>query len=172
MTQRTLERRSQEGNVTVDDHLQLLDEILLPLEQQQRRFADRGWNGTQEQFGFLYLLERFHLTHATNYSYLHDWDFSAIEQRLYALSGKGCLLIMDPEVMKQRIIDSRPFPGWRNYLSRFGETDEQILSHYVHQQEHMRLMVQKSKLEWLIINTSEANWSLVASSVWKHWMAT
>lgn len=171
MTQRTLERRSLEGSLSAKDHIELLDEILLPLEQQQKRFAERGWDGSQEQFGFTYLLERFHFTHVTNYGYMRDWDFSTIEERLNDLSGKGCLLVMDPEVMKQRIIDSRPFPAWRKYISRYGESDEKILAHYLEQQERMRELVQKSKLNWLVINTSEANWSVVATSVWKHWMA-
>lgn len=169
MTQRTLELRMKENRLSVEDHEKLLDELLSPLELQQQRFAERGWRGEQRTFEFLYLFERFHLTHATYYPYLTGWNYQSIEERLVNLSAKGCLLVMDQAVMQERIINSRPFPGWRNYLARYGETDQAIINHYVRQQEALIQEVKQSQLDWLVVDTTEANWSLVAPQVWKHW---
>ncbi len=171
ITQRTLELRTQEGSLSAEDHQQLLDELITPLEQKQERFLKRGWSGGESRFQFLYLLERFHLTHATYYPYLQDWDYSAIEERLKKLSAKGCLFVMDPAVMRYRIIESRPYPAWRRYLARYGKNDEEIVEHYVRQQEAMLQRAHTSGLDWLILDTTEANWSIVASKVWKHWVS-
>ncbi|MGD8190894.1 hypothetical protein ACQCN2_13030 [Brevibacillus ginsengisoli] len=169
ITQRTLELRNREGLLSVDDHESLLGELLFPLEQQQKRFAERGWNGEEKDLQFLFLFERFHLTHATYYSDLAGWNYQPIEERLSNLSAKGCLLVMSPEVMQERIIDSRPFTRWRNYIARYGDTNQAIIEHYVRQQEALLREVKRSLLDWLVVDTTQANWSLVASELWKYW---
>lgn len=169
MTQRTLERRTNAGEATAEDHFQLFDELLSLLERQQERFADRGWRGEKGSRHILYLLERFHLTHATYYPYLRDADFSDTEERLLRLGARGCLLTMERHVMRERIIESRPFPAWRSYISRYGENEDAILEHYWRQQEQMREKAERSPLPWLVLDTTKANWVELAPKLLSHW---
>lgn len=169
MTQRTLEMRTQSGQITAADHFHLFDELLTLLEKQQERFAERGWDGNRGTKRIPYLLERFHLTHATYYPYLRNLDFSAVEERLALLNARGCLLTMERDVMKERIIESRPFAPWRTYISRYGKTDEEIVEHYWRQQDQMKEKAAASRLPWLIINTTKESWDEIVPEMLAHW---
>jgi thymidylate kinase len=169
MTQRTLEKRMHKGNLSAEDHFQLFDELLALLERQQERFAGRGWTGEKDSKHIYYLLERFHLTHATYYPYLREADFSAVEERLLRLGARGCLLVMERHVMRERIIESRPFPAWRSYIARYGDNEDAIVEHYWRQQEQMLAKAERSPLPWLVLDTTNANWVELAPRLLSHW---
>jgi thymidylate kinase len=170
MTQRTLEWKTLQGTLKPDDHFALFDELLMLLEQQQIRFHERGWKGENASQQFLYLLERFHLTHTTYYPYLEQADFTQVEERLLKVGARGCLLVMEPSVMRQRIIDSRPYPGWRAYIARYGADEKAIIEHYIRQQNAMLERAKQSRLSWLVLDTSQMNWVELAPRILAHWL--
>lgn len=169
MTQRTLEMRTQSGQISPEDHFELLGELLTLLERQQERFAERGWDGIKGKKRIPYLLERFHLTHASYYPYLRDRDFSMVENRLARLDARGCLLTIEREVMQQRIIESRPFSPWRAYISRYGKTDDEIVEHYWREQEEMKQRAAASCLPWIVVDTTAGRWDELVPKLLSHW---
>lgn len=149
ITQRVLEKQFNKGATNKSHHLELLEEIILPMENYKTRLLNRGW----DELHFYYILERFHLTHASYYSYL-DWeDLETIDWRLKKLGAKACLLTMKEEVFIERIIDRRGM-AWHIYLSRYGETEKEIVKHYMRQQDQLIYLLSKTNLPTLVIDTT------------------
>ncbi|MGD9200453.1 MAG: hypothetical protein PVI26_02725 [Chitinispirillia bacterium] len=102
-----------------------------------------------------YILERFHLTHVYHYTHM-DWsDIEEIDRRLTNLNCKLILLTIDDSELEDRIISSRD-SAWRDYLSRYGETDDEILEYYAEQQKLLRSLCDRSEMDTLVVNTTEA----------------
>ena len=104
----------------------------------------------------LYILERFHFTHVYHYQHINWQDVQSIDARLAQLNCKLCLLTMSDAAMEQRIITSRD-SGWREYLTQYGKTNDEIIEHYISQQELLRRLCEQSQLDTLIIDTSESS---------------
>lgn len=149
ITQRVLEKQFNEGKIDKSHNINLLDDIMSPLENYKSRLLNRGWNKLQ----FYYILERFHLTHVSYYSYLKWKDVESIDSRLNDLHAKICLLTMEDKVFIERIINRREEP-WRKYLSRYGKTENEIVNHYIKQQQDIIDLASKTKLPTLIIDTT------------------
>lgn len=149
ITQRVLEKPYNKGCIDKGQNIKLLENIISPLENYQTRLLNRDWNNLQ----FYYILERFHLTHVSYYPYLTWEDVEKIDSRLNNLGSKICLLTMESKVFIERIINRRGEP-WRKYLSRYGSTEEQIVKHYLGQQQDMIDLASKTKLPLLILDTT------------------
>lgn len=167
ITQRVLEKKYNEGKTNKSDHVKLLDGILSPLENYKQRFIDRGWSDLQ----FYYIFERFHMTHASYYSYLGWEDFKEFDHRLQDMSAKVCLLTMKEEVFIPRII-KRKEKGepWQRYISRYGSTLEEIARHYSCQQQEMIDLMSKTNLPSMQLDTTNMDWENIYERVLNFWL--
>ncbi len=115
-----------------------------------------------------YLVERFHLTHsveAKSFEY-----FRSIDEKLTALDFKIVMLIMDKEVIKDRLEDTfhRRTTKWYNYVMSFGGLDG-ACDRYSKMQE---LLIQYSELTSLpvkIINTTDLEWERYIHTADEFW---
>jgi hypothetical protein len=168
ITQRVLEKKYNQGQLTVQNNLQLLSKIVTPLENYQTYFQDR-WNAAQDQLRYAFILERFHLTHVTYFEGL-DWgDVEAIDNKLAKLNTKLCLLTLDRQVMADRIIQARG-GKWRSYIARYGENSQQIIDHYYKRQQQKKRLAAKSNLSEFILDTTYRNEKRAAAEIINFWL--
>ncbi|GAB6099094.1 hypothetical protein JCM16358_09730 [Halanaerocella petrolearia] len=168
ITQRVLEKKYNQGQLTKEDNLELLFDIIEPLEKYKDYYQKRGWVGTESEHRYAFVLERFHITHATYFDHLCWDDLAEIDRKLAQLNTKLCFLEIEPKVMRKRIIYSRG-QKWRNYISRYGSTEEEIIEHYIRRQKRKKQLVTKSNLPSLILNTSQANWEQLIDQMIEFW---
>ncbi len=168
ITQRVLEKKHNQGVITRRDNLELLESIIAPLEQYQKYYRQRGWQGADAKPRFAFLLERFHLTHSIYFDHINWPDLLFIDQRLNKLNTKLCFLYMEQEVMEERIITSRSL-RWRRYISRFGQSNQGIINYYYQQQEKKRGLVKESSLPSLMIDTSRGDWGQYVEEILDFW---
>ena len=117
-----------------------------------------------------YVLERFHLTHVCHYAHVKWEDVEGIDRRLAKLNCRLCLLTVQHSALKQRVIRDRS-SDWREYLKRFGETDDQIVAHYAGQQELLCSLCERSVLDSLIVDTTDAGTDETLRCVLDFWGA-
>ena len=141
----------------------------LILEGLSARLDQTPWRESgRTNMRLLYLFERFHFTHVYHYAHMSWSDVQGIEARLARLNCKVCLLTIDEFVLADRIIHSRD-AAWREYLSRYGETEEEIVRHYVLQQETLLDFCSQSKLETLALDTSNVDTQDTVAQVIDFW---
>ena len=150
ITQRVLEKAWNTVGLTTSRNREHLLRILRPLEQINDLIAARGWANTPRH-GFLYLLERFHLTHAAYYPHVSWRDVEDIDARLCALGARMVIVTLSADGMRRRILAERN-PGWRRYVSRYGSTNEEIMRHYRKRQETLLSLAERSHLQTLVVN--------------------
>jgi thymidylate kinase len=168
-TQRVLERKEQEVGLNVADNIALLDYHISYLESLKARLEYMPWrqsNRTNMRFPFIF--ERFHFTHVYHYQHMSWEDVEDIDSRLVHLNCKICLLTMSISQFRDRIINSRD-AGWRDYLKRYGNTDEEILDYYEKQQDFYQYLCKKSKLKTFIINTTKMSVEDTVEQVLDYW---
>jgi len=155
-TQRVLERKQSLEVLTPEDHLEVLEFYVQFFEKVHERASQMDWstrNRTNHRFPFL--LERFHFTHVVHYGL--TWEHvRSIDERLARINCRVCLLEMDETDMEQRIILDRD-DGWRKYVHNFGNSNIEIVEHYKKQQAVLLDLLQRTKLDWLKINTSQTS---------------
>jgi hypothetical protein len=153
-TQRVLERKESIEGLTPDDNLELLEFYLQFFEKVHERSSQMDWsarNRTNHRLPFL--LERFHFTHVFHYGLA--WEHvSPLDERLARINCKLCVLEINETDMEQRIILERD-EGWRKYIYKFGQSNSEIVDYYKRQQDLLLGLLQRTKLEFLKINTSE-----------------
>ncbi len=151
-TQRVLELAAHRGEFGPRDHLAHLEGILDEIARKRESLLSRGFEPDGES-GFLYILERFHLTHAAYYPYL-DWDFLfPLDARLAEMGCRLCLLTVNARALEERIFRDR-WPGWLDYVRRYGETRGGIIEHYLRQQDEYLHMAKMSAMECIVEDTS------------------
>ncbi|GAB6138395.1 hypothetical protein [Halanaerobaculum tunisiense] len=168
ITQRVLEKKYNQGQLTREDNLELLNNIIDPLEKYKAYYQKRGWDCSQVEHRYAFLLERFHITHVTYFDHLSWGDVVEFDKKLARLNTKLCFLEMGSQVMSERIIYSRG-QKWRNYISRYGATEEEIIDYYLSQQERKKKLVTRSKLPSLILDASQANWDELVAQIVDFW---
>ncbi len=168
-TQRVLEKKERTAGLRRADNLNLLDEHATYLENMNERLARMPWaeNG-RSNMRLAYIFERFHLTHVSHYEHMQWEDVQDIDNRLARLNCKAILLIVDRHELQQRVEIGRD-SGWREYLTRFGETDSEITDHYLGQQCVLQKLCERSKLEILMISTSEVDAETTTARILDHW---
>jgi len=168
-TSRILEKKLPNGGLTPRDHLEVLEFYVQFFEKVYERSSQMDWsanNRTNHHFPFL--LERFHLTHVFHYGL--DWEYvKPIDERLAKLNCKLCILTVDEVDMEQRIILGRKNEGWQKFLRNFGDSNSEIIDYYIKQQALLLDLLQKTKLNWLKINTSEMSVDGAAFQVFSFW---
>jgi hypothetical protein len=167
-TQRVLERKESREGLTPNDHLELLEFYVQFFEKVQERSNQTDWNARNRTNHRLpFLLERFHLTHV--YHYGLAWNHvQCIDERLTKINCKLCLLEINETDMERRIILERD-EGWRKYVHQFGRSNLEIVDYYKRQQDLLLSLLQRTKLEWMRINTSETTVEETLSQVLTLW---
>ena len=154
-TQRVLERKEQDGGLVTEDHLRLLRRHVGYVEGINRSLCSMDWRERNRvNMRVPYLFERFHLTHVAHYDYLAWQDVDKIDRRLARLNCRVCVLTIDVETMRERIIDRRD-EGFRRYLNRFGSTEELILKHFTDQQHELLELARRSRLPSIELDSSK-----------------
>lgn len=170
-TQRVLERKEREQGLTSQDNISLLDQHVSYLEALHRRLDRMDWcRNNRTNMRVTYVFERFHFTHVYHYPHMSWEEVEEIDRRLAMLNCKLCLLTISDSALEQRIIRNRP-PAWRDYLKRYGETDEEILKYYATQQNLLRDLCGKSALETLILDTTHLSADETLARVLDFWNA-
>jgi thymidylate kinase len=168
-TQRVLEQKEREKGLTSADNLVLLDQHITYLESMRDRLDQMQWcESNRANMRIPFLLERFHFTHVYHYPHMCWEDVQGIDSRLANLNCKVCLLTIDESIFEHRIITSRD-SAWREYLRRYGETNDEILKYYSRQQKLLLSLCEKSKLRTLIVDTTDSNIDKVVDQVLDFW---
>lgn len=170
-TQRVLERKEREDGLLLSDNGSLLDQHVTYLESVNDRLDQMSWcQNNRTNMRIPYVFERFHFTHFHHYDHVCWEDMQEIDSRLANLNCRLCLFTMDGSMLKHRIIENRD-SGWREYLKRYGETDGEILAYYAVQQEMLRALCEKSKLDTLIVDTTNTSLQDTLDQVLDFWGA-
>jgi len=170
-TQRVLERKEKEEGLTSADNLALLDQHVRYLESLRDRLDETDWcQNNRTNMRVPYIFERFHFTHIYHYSHMNWEDVQNIDSRLANLNCKLCLFTIDHSLLEHRIITGRT-SGWLDYLKRYGKTNEEILEYYDKQQKLLRSLCEKSKLDTLIVNTTDMSVEKTLNQVLDFWGA-
>jgi thymidylate kinase len=170
-TQRVLEQKEREEGLLLSDNVSLLNEHVTYLESLNNRLDQMSWcQNNRTNMRLPYVFERFHFTHVYHYDHVCWEDVQEIDSRLANLNCKLCLFTMDDSFLKHRIIESRD-SDWRDYLKRYGETDEEILEYYAVQQEMLSGLCEKSKLDTLIVDTTDTSVQDTLDQVFDFWGA-
>lgn len=151
-TQRVLEKKEAQEGLTLDDNINLLDKHVSYLESLFHPLQAMPWASNQRTNQRIpFILERFHLTHATHYEHVVWEDVVGIDRRLAALNCKLCLLVLAEEDIEREIIFKRN-TAWRDYISKFGNTNGEIVEYYSKQQDRLLEMAEASNMECCILN--------------------
>lgn len=146
-TQRVLEKKGREGGLSIRDNLSLLEEHLDNISGLKTRLDAMAWcRKNQKAMRIPYILERFHFTHVYQYGHMNWADVAPIDSTLKKLNCRAVILTADRNKLTERILSGRD-DMWRNYISRFGGTDEKILDHFERQQEELKELAKLSLLE-------------------------
>jgi len=172
-TQRVLEANEKLGPLQVQDHQILLSKIVSMLEQFNSGLQAMDWSARNRQAHKLpFLLERFHFTHVFHYPGMTWEDVDDIDARLAVLNAKVCMLTINPVVMKQRIVGDTNKNGWQSFLQRFGKSDDEIIEHFIIQQEHLIRLTKLTRLPCRIIDTSNTPTQRVVEEMLDFWALT
>lgn len=147
LTQRILEKDYNRGFLDKSANINLLMSITTHLQTQKEMLQRRGFSNH-----LLFILERFHLTHAAYYPYLTWPDVEPIDQILKCLNTKLILLTVDRQTFKTRLLE-RSNTGFMSYIQRYGSNKDMILDHYMQSQDHYLNLAYKSSLETKIIDS-------------------
>jgi len=146
LTQRVLEKSYNRGLLNKQDNIDLLQEITDHLLKQEHLLRLRGFSSNS----LLFILERFHLTHAAYYPYLNWNDVTSINEKLMGLGTKMVLLTVDRKAFIDRL-EERKGTGFFNYIQRYGKDLQEILDHYMKSQDHYLELAEKSGLEYIAL---------------------
>lgn len=173
-TQRVLERKAREEGLVLNDHLNLLGSHIGYLEDLNAQLDQMQWcQAGQTAMRIPFLLERFHLTHGTDYNHITWSHLESLDSRLAPLNGKIVLLTASPAALKQRLF-SRRNEAWRSYIQRFGSTPGEILDYYVSRQEQLIHLADKSCLEVMRFDTSRLGVAEIVDQIlsdWSSWLS-
>jgi thymidylate kinase len=170
-TQRVLEKKDREEGLTIADNLSLLNEHLENIERLTKRLDAMEWcRCKQTAMRIPYILERFHFTHVYQYDHMGWGDVIPVDERLEELNARAVILTADRSLLAERIFTGRD-AMWRNYISRFGKTEDEILDHFERRQEELKAMVQKSLLPVAFFDTTEDSPETVAEKIMDFWGA-
>ncbi len=129
------------GTLTVKDNLKHLEQIVSLIEWLYRSVQDH-----QRQSCFA-LVDTLHLTHCLRPGVLAWQEAAAFDRRLARLGCKLIVLQAEAAVVWERSIEART--SWsflRNYMSKFGRTDEELHRYFMYEQEQFAGMFEKSMM--------------------------
>lgn len=168
-TQRVLERKEAEQGLTPQDHLDLLNHHVSYIETLNSNLSCMPWaENHRTNMRIPYIFERFHFTHIYHYPGMEWHHIEKIDDRLSKLNCKACLLTLSEAQMEQRIVLNRD-KSWKEYLSRYGATNQEIVEHYIKQQNILIRLFGRSKLKSIVINTSQTGQDETLSRMLEFW---
>lgn len=168
-TQRILEKKQRESGLVKTDNLNLLNGHISYLSDLKSRLEEMVWcRKNQTKHIVPFLLERFHLTHVLHYKHIEWNDVKTIDSQLNSLNTKLCILTATSEELEERIFDARD-TQWNNYIKRFGDTRDDILDHFLLEQERLLSLAKESTLRTLIINPSTRTLSDSVEKILDFW---
>lgn len=168
-TQRILEKKDREQGLTIDDNISLLNNHVTYLESLSERLEMMDWcDKNMTDMRVPYIFERFHLTHAYQYDHLSWEDVEVIDKRLAALNGHLCLFTTNKDQLSERLF-RKPDPSWHSYLRRFGNSRDEIVDHFLQQQDSLLEFSERSVLRKRIIDTSTADVEEIAKEILEFW---
>lgn len=166
LTQRILEKDYNRGFLDKSVNLNLLMSITTHLQEQKEMLLRRGFSNR-----LLFVLERFHLTHAAYYPYLTWLDVEPIDHILKCLNTKLILLTVDRQTFETRLSE-RKNTGFMSYIQRYGTDRDMILDHFMQSQDHYLNLAYKSSLETKIINSVAYPIGKVLENTLDFWLKT
>jgi thymidylate kinase len=168
-TQRVLEYKEQKKGLSITDNIALLNQHITYLQSIHDKLEHMPWShNNRNNMRFPYILERFHFTHVSHYQHISWEDVTNIDSRLAPLNCKLCLLTMDNSQFRDRIINSRN-SEWRDYLKKYGNTNDKILDYYTKQQDLLLNLCEKSELDTFVVNTTEITVERTVEQVLDFW---
>lgn len=134
------------GTLKAEDNLNHLERIVSIIEWLQRSVQDH-----LRQSCFV-LIDTLHLTHCLRPGVITWEETAAFDRRL---AHAGCRLIVlqaSPEVIWERSIAARTTWSFlRNYMSKFGRTDEELHRYFIYEQEQFAQMFERSVMPKMLI---------------------
>ncbi|MDQ3944684.1 MAG: hypothetical protein M3357_05950 [Actinomycetota bacterium] len=153
----------------------LLDDVLGQLEMLHGHREASGFARREDgRADVSFLFEGFHHYAALEHVEPEDrlrfaGDFEA---RLGPLGAKLVALSVSPEAVLERCVRStlrHRGSGWRQFLTRFGDTEEDVAAYYRERQRHFLALVKTSTLPVLHVDTSDVSrpgeWRAVAETI-------
>lgn len=153
----------------------LLDDVLRSVEALRMRHARSEFAHRQDgRADVSFLFEGFHHYAALDAVEPHDRPrFAArFETRLGRLGTKLVALSVAPDAVLERCVRSplrHRGEGWRRFLTRFGDNEQDVAAYYRERQHHFLELVDASTLPVLRVDTSAvcdiAEWRAVAEEI-------
>ena len=151
LTQRVLEKDYNRGFLDKTANINLLEEITLHLIKQASLLKRRGFTD-KELPQLLFVLERFHITHAAYYPYLSWSDVAYTDQLLAELNTKLVLLTIERSEFRERLKE-RQNTGFIYYIRRYGQDLDTILDHYMRSQDCYLELASLSQLDTIVLDS-------------------
>lgn len=124
---------------------------------------------TARNIGKDYIFDRFHLTSLYVHHDLVWADFRGIEKDLIQLNAKICILTINKEDIRSRILDDYKTLGYEKLLLRYGRTKTEQIENYWTAQMRLMDLMRESVLPVLVINTSKTGPEKVAHEAMSFW---
>ncbi|MDT4898940.1 MAG: hypothetical protein QOH25_4017 [Acidobacteriota bacterium] len=151
------------GTLTVNDNLNHLERILSIIEWLSESVQDH-----RRQSCFV-LIDTLHLTHCLRPGVLTWEDVAAFDRRLAHLGCRLLVLQAGAEVVWERSIESRTTWSFlRNYMSKFGRTDEELHKYFMYEQEQFAEMFEKSAMPKLLM-PNDGDVESITGAAYKFW---
>ena len=164
-TQRVLELKENQHRLTIQDHLDLLDQHVTTVEKLQKNTLARGWNMPElDESDLFFIFERFHLTHVFRFPYMKWHHVASIDERLSHLGAKLCILTVEADILEERLF-LRKNQCWLQYLSQYGNTPGEIVAFLMNRQRILLELIQKTCLPVLQMDTSHQSIESLSETV-------
>jgi hypothetical protein len=151
------------GTLTVKDNLDHLEHIVSHVEWLQRSVRDH-----KRQSCFA-LVDTLHLTHCLRPGVLRWEDVATFDHRLARLGCKLIVLQAGTEVVWERSVEARTTWSFlRNYMSKFGRTDEELHRYFMYEQEKFIEMFEKSMMPKLLM-PNDGDMESIEGEAYKFW---
>ena len=151
------------GTLKAEDNLNHLERIVSIIEWLERSVQDH-----LRQSCFV-LIDTLHLTHCLRPGVLAWQDVMAFDRRLAQVGCRLIVLQAGAEVVWERSIEARTTWSFlRNYMSKFGRTDEELHKYFMYEQEQFTQMFQMSAMPKLLISNDSALES-ITDTAYKFW---
>jgi len=153
------------GTLSVRDNLDHLGRITAHLE-----WLHDGVQHARHPSCFV-LVDTLHLTHCLRPGVVRWPDVAPADERLAALGCKLLRLRASAEVIRRRTIGARSETQFlREYARKFGRTDDELLAHFVREEEAFEQLSERSAMRRLALS-SEADAAALADAADAFWRA-
>jgi thymidylate kinase len=151
------------GTLTVKDNLNHLEHIVSIISWLYESVREH-----KRQSCFA-LVDTLHLTHCLRPGVLAWQDVAEFDRRLAAMGCKLIVLQAEAAVVRERAIEARTTWSFlRNYMSKFGRTDEELHKYFMYEQEQFVQMFEKSMMPKLLM-PNDGDVESIADEAYKFW---